>query len=142
MKFLLVLLVALGCTHHKNAAWTAYSEKPFLEKFEGSDRRMLGNFEGSLTLKDGREHIVKMKFHDLALVTVTDENGEEYLRNDRSDVKGIIKEAGENAFYVEAGPSSFFLLSLKHYPQMAGKMFEEGKEVGKVILVKQFPDNH
>ena len=137
MKFLLVLLfVMAGCTHHKNAAWTAYSEKPFLEKFEGSDRRMLGRFEGTLTLKDGREHTVKMMFHDQALVTVTDESGEEYLRNDRSDVKGIIKQAGENAYYVEAGPSSFFLLSLKHYPQMAGKLFEKGEDVGTVAIRK------
>lgn len=142
MKFFLLGCVLLvSCSHHKNETWTAYSEKPFIEKFEGSDQRMLGSFEGTLTLEDGCEHIVKMLIQDTALVTVTDEHGEEYLRNNRSDIKRIIKHAGENAYYVEAGPTSFFLISLKHYPQMTGKFFEEGKEVGKVILVKQFPVN-
>lgn len=139
MRYFLMFVFLFSCSHYTNEVLTSYSERPYLEKFEGSDQRMLGSFEGTLTLADGREHLVKMLIQDTALVTVTDENGEEYLRNDRSDIKRIIKRAGENAYYVEAGPTSFFFISLKHYPQMAGKLFEEGKEVGKVILVKQFP---
>lgn len=126
--------------------WTKYSTTPFLDTFQGKDKRMIGRFEGVLVNPDGREDTVVMQFNLVetkkeitgeTFVSMTDPSGKEYSRNAGNGGNRSIKSAdSENGYYIEASPTSYFLINLKHYPQVSGKYFEKGKFIGEVQLRK------
>lgn len=126
--------------------WTKYTTTPYLETFQGKDKRLIGRFEGTLVNPDGREDTVVMQFNLVetkkeitgeTFVTMTDPSGKEYSRNAGNGGNRSIKGAdGENGYYIEASPTSYFLINLKHYPQISGKYFEKGKLIGDVQLRK------
>lgn len=125
--------------------WAKYATTPYLDTFQGKDRRMLGRFEGVLQ-RANREDTIVMQFNLIetkkeitgeTFVTMTDPNGKEYSRNAGNGGNRSIKSAdSENGYYIEASPSSYFLINLKHYPQISGKYFEKGKFIGDVQLRK------
>lgn len=128
--------------------WTKYATTPFLESFKGKDRRMLGKFEGILKRNNGREDTVEMNFNLIqngkniegeTLVVMTDPNGKVYSRDAGNGGNRSIKSAEGDGYYIEASPTSYFLVNLKHYPQLSGKYFEKGKLIGEVHLRKISP---
>lgn len=126
--------------------WVKYSTTPFLESFQGKDKRMIGRFEGILQRKNGREDTIVMQFNLIenrneitgdTFVTMTDPNGKMYSRDVGNGGNRSIKSADSaNGYFVEASPTSYFLINLKHYPQVSGKYFEKGKFIGDVQLRK------
>lgn len=126
--------------------WTKYATTPYLDTLQGKDKRMIGRFEGVLQRGNDREDTVVMQFNLVetkkeitgeTFVTMTDPNGKEYSRDAGHGGNRSIKSAdAENGYYIEASPTSYFLINLKHYPQISGKYFEKGKFIGDIQLRK------
>lgn len=131
--------------------WKRYSTTPFMESIKGKDERLIGRFEGTMTHETvpdtGRVDLVMMHFNLFqnnkeiegdTLVTMTNPEGKEYSRNSGDGgnraIKGIADE--RDSYFVEASPSSYFLLNLRFFPQVSGKYFNKGKFVGNVQLRK------
>lgn len=133
MKILILLLCFMfGCTPQSGS----YSSLPFLEKFEGDDLRMLGQFEGTLQRKDGKEDTVHITLtpDGYNLVSLSDSEGKIYANNSGSR---MIKKADDQyGYYIEVSSDSYLQISLKHYPQLSGKYVEKDEVVGKVFLRK------
>jgi hypothetical protein len=123
--------------------------RPYLEAFRGRDRRILGKFEGTLTGASNRADgvLLRFRFRDRSgvvvggsLVSLVDPSGKEYSRHaDRGANRTVKAGPAENTYYVEASPTSYFVLSFKHYPQLAGVYYERGRPAGGVELRKLDP---
>ncbi len=132
-----------------DSRWMTFMQRPYLEGFSGADRRILGRFEGTLTRTDGNLDSVLLRFffrerekvlEGGSVVSLVDSNGKEYARHaDRGGNRTVKAGPSENSYFVEVSPSSYLVLSFKHYPQLAGTYFERGRPAGTVELRKIDP---
>ncbi|MBA2404453.1 MAG: hypothetical protein H0V66_06765 [Bdellovibrionales bacterium] len=128
-----------------------YRMAHYVESFDGKAKRLLGTFKGILRHQGsrlkGREDTVTMNFNlkqqgknisGDTLIVMTDANHHEYSRNAGNGGNRALKSVPQDAesFYVDASPTSYFLINLKSYPQVSGKYFERGKLIGDVELRK------
>lgn len=128
-----------------------YRSAHYLDSFEGDSKRLLGNFKGVMIHisgnNSGRKDSVAMSFNLTqtgknisgdTLVTMTDANGHEYSRNAGNGGNRALKSIPQEpeSYYVEASPTSYFVINLKSFPHVTGEYFERGKLIGKVNLQK------
>lgn len=133
--------------------WVKFASTPYLDQFSRKDRSlMFGAFEGQMRhLSPHQERVdtIIMQFNLLqvdkkiegdTLVSMVDPSGKEYSRNSGNGGNRSIKKADtENSYYVEASPTSYFLLDLSNFPRVTGQYFERGKLEGNVTLRKIGP---
>lgn len=133
--------------------YDSFRSAHYVESFKSKERRLLGHFIGMLNhlRPSDRKDSVVMQF-DLVqegnklsgntLVVMTDPNGKEYSRNAGNGGNRAIKinSSEVNSYYVDASPTSFFILSFKNFPRISGQYFEKGKLIGNVHMKKVFGD--
>ena len=133
--------------------WVKFASTPYIEIFSRKDRRMMfGAFEGQmrhLPPNQQRVDTISMQFNlqqigkkieGDTLVSMIDPAGKEYSRSaGNGGNKSIKKGDEENSYFVEASPTSYFLLDLTKFPRVSGQYFERGKLVGSVLLRKIGP---
>jgi hypothetical protein len=125
----------------------------YVENFKSKERRLLGHFIGMLnhlSPSDRKDSVVMQfdlvqegnKLSGNTLVVMTDPNGKEYSRNAGDGGNRAIKlNSNEvDSYYVDASPTSFFILSFKKFPRIKGQYFEKGKLIGNVQMKKVFGD--
>lgn len=121
----------------------------YVDSFKSKERRLLGQFIGILNhvRPTGRKDSVRMEFNLVqegkklsgnTLVAMTDPDGKEYSKNAGSGGNRALKinPDEEDSYYVDASPTSFFILSFKNFPRINGQYFEKGKLVGNVHMKK------
>lgn len=133
--------------------WVKFASSAYIENFSRKDRRlMFGAFEGQmrhLPPNQQRVDTISMQFNlqqigqkieGDTLVSMVDPSGKEYSRSaGNGGNKSIKKGDTENSYYVEASPTSYFLLDLSKFPRVTGQYFERGKLTGNVMLRKIGP---
>jgi hypothetical protein len=133
--------------------WVKFASTPYIDNFSRKVRRMMfGQFEGQMRhLPPNQQRIdtVQMQFNlqqvdkkieGDTLVSMIDPTGKEYSRNAGNGGNKTIKKGdSENSYYVEASPTSYFLLNLSKFPRVSGQYFERGKLAGNVFLRKIGP---
>lgn len=133
--------------------WVKFASTPYIENFSRKDRRlMFGAFEGQMRhLPPNQQRVdtinmqfnlqqVDKKIEGDTLVSMVDPSGKEYSRNSgNGGNKSIKKGESENSYYVEASPTSYFLLDLSKFPRVSGQYYERGKLAGNVQLRKIGP---
>lgn len=128
-----------------------YRSAQYIDKFDVKSKRLLGIFRGTLkhdaSKNEGRVDNVLMEFNlhqddnkitGDTLVVMADSNNVEYSRNAGSGGNRAMKSSPQDAdsYYVDASPTSYFLINLKDFPEVSGQYFEKGKLVGTVKLFK------
>jgi len=126
-----------------------YRSAHYIEEFKNKQKRLLGQFVGTLRRQKPEERydIVRMEFNLVqedkkldggTLVTMTDHEGKEYSRNAGNGGNRALKANGKevDSYYVEASPTSFFMISFKKYPRISGQYFEKGKLIGTLEMKK------
>jgi hypothetical protein len=111
----------------------------------------LGSFAGLLSYQaqsnKDRVDTVQMTFNlhmegknvtGNTLVVMSDSDNVEYSRNSGNGGNKSLKSVPQDAesFYVDASPTSYFVINLKSFPQVSGQYFERGKLIGNVTLRK------
>jgi hypothetical protein len=125
----------------------------YVESFKNKEKRLLGHFLGILNFlrpSDRKDSVVMQfdlvqdgnKLSGNTLVVMTDPNGKEYSRNAGNGGNRAIKINSDevNSYYVDASPTSFFILSFKKFPRISGQYFEKGKLIGNINMKKVFGD--
>lgn len=128
-----------------------YRMSQYIEKFDEKTKRLLGSFRGTLkhegSKNDGRVDSVLMEFNlhqeddkvtGDTLVVMADPNNVEYSRNAGNGGNRAMKSSSQDAdsYYVDASPTSYFLINLKNFPEVTGQYYERGKLIGNVNLRK------
>lgn len=121
----------------------------YVESFKAKERRLLGHYVGVLkrTKPKQTEDFIRFEFNLVqqgeklsgdTLVTMTDQEGKEYSRNAGNGGNRALKFVPNqsDAYYVDASPTSFFMISFKHFPQITGAYYEKGELIGKVEMRK------
>jgi hypothetical protein len=131
--------------------YDSYRMAHYVDSFKGQSKRLLGTFRGVLkhqTIKNkGRIDTVVMTFNlkqegksikGDTLVAMSDPSGYEYSRNAGNGGNRSLKSVpqDENSYYVDASPTSYFLINLKSFPEVSGQYFESGRLIGNVQLRK------
>lgn len=121
----------------------------YIDSFKAKERRLLGQYVGSLLRLKPKESTDSIRFEfnlvqdgknltGETLVTMTDDTGKEYSRNAGNGGNRALKVNPNepDSYYVDASPTSFFIVSFKHFPAITGNYYEKGVNIGKVILRK------
>lgn len=130
-----------------------YRSAHYLESFKRKERRLLGHFVGTLDhmRPANRTDNVRMEFNLIqdgkslsghTLVTISDSAGNEYSKNAGNGGNRALKihSREEDSYYVDASPTSFFILRFAKFPRIDGQYFEKGKLIGNVYLKKVLGD--
>jgi hypothetical protein len=128
-----------------------YRMSQYIEKFDEKAKRLLGSFRGTLKhdspKNEGRVDSVLMEFNlhqedgkvtGDTLVVMADPSNVEYSRNAGNGGNRAMKSISQDAdsYYVDASPTSYFLINLKTFPEVTGQYYERGKLIGTVNLRK------
>jgi hypothetical protein len=128
-----------------------YRMSQYIEKFDDKAKRLLGSFRGTLKhdspKNEGRVDSVLMEFNlhqengkvtGDTLVVMADPSNVEYSRNAGNAGNRAMKFNPQDvdSYYVDASPTSYFLIYLKTFPEVTGQYYERGKLIGTVNLRK------
>lgn len=127
-----------------------YNSSAFISSLTPTLKKMIGFFEGSLTHKSGRNKgrvdSIQMNFNLIeqdgsiqgeALVSMVDPSGFEYSRNSSEGSNKSFKGTNkENFIYIEASPTSYFLVDVSEFPKIIGVYFEKGQDIGTLTMRK------
>lgn len=121
----------------------------YVENFRAKQRRLLGHFTGTLNRAKPKrsEDTIRFEFNLVqegdrlsgdTLVTLTDAEGKEYSRNAGKGGNRTLKIVPNqrDMYFVDASPTSFFMISFKHFPQITGSYYERGEFIGKIDMRK------
>ena len=127
-------------------SFEALKKAPYLRGLNATSKKLLGNFTGTLQRKDRIDTVIMnlnlrkegMKLVGDAYISLTDATGFEYSNKTGSgsnqSIKGI--KGTTDSYFVEVSPDSYFLLNLASYPEVTGRFYEKGEELGVVTLTK------
>ena len=128
-----------------------YRMSQYIEKFDDKSKRLFGSFRGALkheaTKNEGRVDSVLMEFNlhledgkvsGDTLVVLADPRNVEYSRNAGNGGNRAMKSSPQDvdSYYIDASPTSYFLINLKNIPEVTGQYYERGKLIGNVNLRK------
>lgn len=132
-----------------------FGSAPFFHRMEPALKKILGRYEGTLSFFAGdrrgkiesvvfivnlRQEAGTKRLNGNVQITITDENGKAYSKNAGNGGNKIIKYAAqERVVYIEASPSSFFVIKEAEFDrsEIRADYYDEDKFVARAVVIRQ-----